>query len=294
MKCRPTGWPKRASFSMPSNRERAQESPGWRLVWLVAVTLLPLATTACKSIHAVQVPVRAGEVVSPATASDAVAEGRRLYAMQPRNLARVTQAAQSLEQGARVLREDAAANGEAARAWCFVAENETQPAQRIAAAKRAIVLARQARDLRPDDVAGHYWYAISVGLLADADRLYGLNAVAEMEPALQRAIALDERFDDAGPARVLGLLLLRTPGPPVSIGSARKGLRLLQRAVELVPEYPENHLYLAEAYHATGKIDEARAALHKVLTAPPVVDREAEQAEWRKIALRYEADWFKP
>jgi tetratricopeptide (TPR) repeat protein len=64
---------------------------------------------------------------------------------------------------------------------------------------------------------------------------------------------------------VLGILHLRTPLPPASIGSSRKGLKLLQHATELFPDYPENYLYLAEALRDNGKMDEAKTALRKVL-----------------------------
>jgi len=213
-------------------------------------------------------------------------EGRALFAEQPRTLERVARAAQLLEQSARTLRDDYDPQWQAAQAWAFLAENGLRPVFRKDAAKRGIVLARQARELKPDRVEGHYWYAINVGLLADVDRAYGLDAVGEMEAALKRAIALDERYDFGGPLCVLGLLHLRTPSPPVSIGSPRKGLCLLQRAVELFPYYPENYLYLAEALRDTGKPDEARDAVNKVLQAPPLPDQQFESAKWKQDARK--------
>ncbi len=182
--------------------------------------------------------------------------------------------------------------GRVALARMQAAAAEAGPAaDRITAAKIGIAAAQAARADHPDRVEGQYWYAINVGLLADADRSYGLNAVGEMQAALQRAIELDETYDHGGPLRVMGLLLLRTPAPPVSIGSPRRGLRLLQRAVAVAPEYPENYLHLAEAWHAIGRIDEARAALHKVLAAPPMTGREAESAHWRRAAEARLAEW---
>jgi len=172
------------------------------------------------------------------------------------------------------------------RALASTAEYATELSARRAAAKRAIVQARQMREASPDRVEGHYWYAIAAGLLADADRSYGLDAVGEMETALKRAIEIDERYDLAGPLRVLGLLHLRAPPPPVSMGSPRKGLRLLQRAVELFPEYPENYLYLAEALRDTGKLHEARAAAQKVLDAPPWTGRSADSERWKAQAKK--------
>ena len=174
----------------------------------------------------------------------------------------------------------------AAATWAATAEHATNAIQRAAAARRGIVLARRARELNPDGVAGHYYYAINVGWLAEADRSYGLNAVAEMEAALKRAIELDEKYDYAGPLRLLAILHLRTPPPPTSIGSARRAARLLQRATELFPDYPENYLYWAEALRETGQADAARAALAKILNAPPWPGRERESEVWREQARR--------
>ncbi len=85
---------------------------------------------------------------------------------------------------------------------------------------------------------------------------------------------------------MLGVLHLRTPGPPISIGSPRKGLRFLQRAVEAFPQYPENYLYLAEALRDTEKKDEAKEVLKKVLDAKPWPDRQSETDGWKKDARK--------
>jgi cytochrome c-type biogenesis protein CcmH/NrfG len=85
---------------------------------------------------------------------------------------------------------------------------------------------------------------------------------------------------------VLGILHLRTPPPPTSIGSSRKGLRLLQRAVELFPEYPENYLYLAEALRDNGRVGEARETVRKVLDVVPWPDRQFESSQWKTSAQK--------
>ena len=240
----------------------------------------------CSSIQRVRIDpaepagLTADEIRSQRTAAQS------LSAEQPRNLARMDKAARLLERVAHGLPGDYDAHWQAAEAWTFVADNETNGPVRISAAKHGIALARQARELQPDRVEGHYWYALAVGLLADADRSYGLKAVGEMESALRRAIELDERYDYGGPVRVLGILLLRTPAPPVSIGSSRKGLRWLQRAAELFPDYPENLLYLAEAFHNNARVGEARQLLQKVVAAPPWPDRQFESAGWKTAASK--------
>ena len=245
-----------------------------------------IAFCGCRGIGGVKVEPQQPLALTPQEAAESLEEGRALFAAQPRTLEQVTRAAQLLEQAARTLRDDYDPQWQAAQALAFLAENGSQPAFRKDAAKRGIALARHARELEPDRVESHYWYALNVGLLADVDRTYGLDAVSEMQAALKRAIELDERYDFGGPLCVLGLLRLRAPAPPVSIGSPRKALRLLQRAVELFPDYPENYLYLAEALRDTGKPDEARKALDKVLQAPPWPDQQFESAKWKEDAQK--------
>lgn len=251
-----------------------------RLILLAAL----VAAVGCKSIRSVHVEPSQPLALTAEEAGKLRDEGLALYAEQPRTLVNVTNAARLLEQAARTLRDDCDAQWQAAQALAFLAENETRTGFRREAAKRGVVLARHARELQPDRVEGHYWYALNVGFLADTDRSYGLDAVDEMEAALKKGIEIDERYDFAGPLRVLAILHLRTPGPPVSIGSPRRGLRLLQRAAELFPDYPENFLYLAEALRDNDKPDEAREALAKVLDASPWLDRQFESSKWKAEA----------
>jgi tetratricopeptide (TPR) repeat protein len=251
---------------------------------LLFVALLALA--GCKSIRNVRVESTQPLALTAAGAEKARKDGLALWAQQPRDLSRVIDAARKLEQAARTLRDDYDAQCEAAQALAFVSENATGTDARCEAAKSGIVLTRRARELKPDGVEGCYWYAINVGLLADVDRSYGLAAVGEMETALKRAIEIDERYDFGGPLRVLGILHLRTPPPPTSIGSARKGLKLLQRAVELFPDYPENYLYLAEALRDNGRVGEARETIRKVLDAKPWPDRQFESGQWKASAQK--------
>jgi tetratricopeptide (TPR) repeat protein len=264
-----------------------------RRVLALLVALL-VAACACRSIQNVRVESKQPESLTADEARKAYAEGLALYNQQPRALATVTNAARLLEQAARTLRDDYDAQWEGAEALEFLAENDTRPEFRREAAQHGIVLSRRASEVKPDGVEGHYWYALNVGWLADVDHSYGLDAVGEMETSLKRAMTLDERYDLGGPPRVLGILYLRTPLPPASIGSPRKGLRLLQHAVELFPGYPENYLYLAEALRDNGRADEAREALRNVLESKPWPDRQFESDQWKVQALKLRAQLDKP
>jgi tetratricopeptide (TPR) repeat protein len=256
--------------------------------------VLVLAVCGCRSVRNVRVEPNQQELLTADEAREAYVEGLALYNQQPRALAPVTNAARLLEQATRKLRDDYDAQWRGAEALEFLAENDTRPEFRREAAQHGIVLARRARELKPDGVEGCYWYALNVGCLADVDRSYGLDAVGEMETALKRASELDERYDYGGPLRVLGILYLRTPLPPASIGSPRKGLRSLQHAVELFPDYPENYLYLAEALRDNNHADEAKEALRSVLESKPWPDRQFESNQWKAQALKLRAQLDKP
>ena len=248
----------------------------------------------CRSIGNVRVRPDQVQLLTATEAQKTLEEAESLFNRQPRSLASVTSAANLFEQAAGTLPDDYIAQWQAAEAMEFLAGNETKSNLRRQSAQHGIVFARRARELKPDGVEGHYWYALNVGRLADVDRTYGLDAVGEMQTALKRAIELDERYDFAGPLRVLGILYLRTPQPPASIGSPRKGLQLLRRAVELFPDYPENYLYLAEALHENGRGDEAKEALRKVLEAKPWPDQQFESEQWKVQALKLRSQLDKP
>jgi len=253
--------------------------------WFMLAVVVCLAV-GCKGVRGVRMEARQPLVLTAAEAERSRGTALKLSAEQPRTLARMTKAAQMMEDVARALPGDYDAQRQAAEIIAFVSENEPNNPARLQFAKTGITLARRGRELQPDRVECHYWYAINVGLLADADRAYGLNAVGEMEAALKRAMAVDEKYDYAGPLRVLGVLHLRTPAAPVSIGSPRKGLRLLERAYELFPDYPENQLYFAEALRDNDRRDEAVKLLRKVITAEPWPDRQLESAAWKAAAKK--------
>jgi len=247
---------------------------------------LIVAVCGCRSIDKVHINARQSQELAPEDAQKELAEGLTLYNQQPRSVETVTTAAHLLEQAAHTLQDDYDAQWQAAQALAFLAENESRPQDRRESAQHGIVFARRARELRPESVEGLYWYALNVGLLADVDRTYGLDAVNEMAAALKQAIDVDERYDMGGPLRVMGILYLRTPQPPASIGSTRKGLRLLQHAVDLFPEYPENYLYLAEALRDSGRLNESQEAIRKVLDAKPWPDRQFESEVWKARAIK--------
>ena len=112
-----------------------------------------------------------------------------------------------------------------------------------------------------------------------------------MLATLTRVESADPNYDEAGPARVQALVLIRAPGWPLGPGDAEAGLAAARRAVALRPLYPPNLLALAEALAKTADSRGAREnymrARNAALALPAAPDRdewlrEAEQELQRK------------
>jgi tetratricopeptide (TPR) repeat protein len=251
---------------------------------VIAILLAGVTSTGCKTIRDLRLTHEPSPALPAADAQQQLADGWALFEQLPRTLNRVTQAALLIEPAARNLPDQFDAQIKAATALAWLAEHAPEVPFRKQAAQHGIAIAKHARQLDPQRVEGHYWYALNVGLLADVDRDYGLSAVDEMVAALKIAIDLDPAYDHAGPLRLLGLLHLRAPAPPISVGSKRKAQQLFQRATEVQPQFPENYLYLAEAQRDLSRIDDARANLQKLLSLPVPAGYEEPAAHWHARA----------
>src|ERR1035437_818441 len=121
---------------------------------LLLLGVLIAAACGCRAVRNVRVDPRQPLALTTEEAQKVRADGLVLYDQQPRGLVPVTNAARLLEQAARTLRDDYDAQWQAAQALAFLAENETREEFRREAARRGVVLARQARALRTNGVEG--------------------------------------------------------------------------------------------------------------------------------------------
>ena len=126
--------------------------------------------------------------------------------------------------------------------------------ERKIVAQAGIDACRQAISLDANSAPAHYYLALNLGELARAKKLGSLKLLHEMEHELLKAAQLDPAFDYGGPDRSLGMLYLEAPAWPVSVGNRTKARTHLEAAVALSPDYPENHLCLAEAYAQWGEL----------------------------------------
>lgn len=135
----------------------------------------------------------------------------------------------------------------AARTCAWLAEYSPDDVERERFAREGLTYANTALKKQPEGKEALFFHAVLAGFLGDLDNSYGLDAVKKIEGSMTKLIEADFDISNGGPWRVYGVLQIRAPGPPVSVGSVRNGRKNLEKAIEKAPNWAENHLYMAEA-----------------------------------------------
>jgi tetratricopeptide (TPR) repeat protein len=166
------------------------------------------------------------------------------------------------------------------------AESESDLGMRAQLADEASRQAEACLSLEPQAAGCLYGHAVALGLEARAHPAHAGEWLAKMLTELAAAEAADPGYDEAGPARVRALVLIRAPGWPLGPGDPAAGIAAARRAVSLRPQYPPNLLALGEALAKSGDTQGARAAYQQAqqqaLAAPAAPDRD----EWLRESSR--------
>lgn len=187
---------------------------------------------------------------------------------------------------------DYAALWRGARACHWLATNANLPLEeREEYALKGYAMSRRCQEDASASTQVEPWYygALNIGaycsLRHQAGSIPSSRLLRKAKEWAKVAWVLDETFDYAGPHRFLGKIIVETSGSLThEIGSFEEGLGHLRRAVELSPEYAENHLFLAEALAEDGEDEAAREALEKVLRSRAPPDHSVEHDAWMKEA----------
>lgn len=161
-------------------------------------------------------------------------------------------------------------------------ERDAQVRAALAAAARRDADACLARE--PQAAACLYGSAIALGLEARAHPARAGESLRSMLDSLTRAESADPNYDEAGPARVRALVLIRAPGWPLGPGDAEAGLDAARRAVALRPSYPPNLLALAEGLAKTGDRSGARDNYARARDAAQALPEAADRDQWLREA----------
>ena len=136
----------------------------------------------------------------------------------------------------------------------------------------------------PQSAACLYGRAIALGLMARSHPTRAGEFLNSMLDALTKADTADAGYQEAGPARVRALVLIRAPGWPLGPGDTEAGLIAARRAVALSPVYPPNLLALAEALAKSGDAVGAQLNYSRARDAALALSAAGDREDWLRQA----------
>jgi tetratricopeptide (TPR) repeat protein len=169
-----------------------------------------------------------------------------------------------------------------ARAQYFLGGRADDPEVRRAF-DAGVDAARQALAADPDRPEGHFWLAANMGGLAETQGIRaGLRYRTPVREALERVLAIDPAYLQGSADRALGRWYFRVPG--LFGGSKQKSVEHLERSLGYAPDNHASNFFLAETLFSLHRLDEAIAALHRVVDAPVDPEWEPEDREFKERA----------
>jgi hypothetical protein len=171
----------------------------------------------------------------------------------------------------------------AARVLFTDSDDPARPAdERSRLGKQAYDLAERAIAANPNDVAGHYWAALSIGSYAEGMgvvRALANGIEGKFKRPLERATALDIRYDHGNIPIVWAAYYLELPWPK---RDRARAARELERALQLNPANLRARLYQARLAIDEDHPAAAKALLAEIAAAPadrydPPDERRAKQ-----------------
>ena len=130
----------------------------------------------------------------------------------------------------------------------------------------------KAQNLKPEQVEGHYWYALNLGSYGLAKGILSAasNAKSGMI-ALEQAKKINPKYDGYGSSRVLGRYYQELPS--IFGGDNVKALQLMQEATKQEPLYRNNWVFLGRYYLATKDYKLASMVCEKALLLNSIVGK---------------------
>jgi hypothetical protein len=220
-----------------------------------------LACLACANSLRTPAPIESLAAAPSASASDLLAQADAAWAERA-SPEQAVQAEGFYLQAARAQPENPAGYAGAIRAKAFRLGREKDAAVKGKLAESAVAVGQtcQAQAKAP---ACDYWLAAALGLQARERAATAHDALPHMVELLERAEQHEPSLDNAGPARLLAILMLRAPGWPVGPGDPEAALAEAKRAAQAAPAYAPNQLALGEALGKNGQ--DSRAAYMEAL-----------------------------
>jgi len=203
-----------------------------------------------------------------------------------RQAAQVGHAKRGYEEAERALSRHPAAydvQWRAARAAFFygMVLGESDQKTRAKVGMRGYEIAQLAIAAAPKRVEGHYWGACALGEFAQAAGIWAAvrEGVADkIRSALERAVAIDPAYNEAGPLEALGRYYFALPWP---LRDVEKSRGLLARGAKIAPQKLRLRAYYADALQKAGEETQAHSHYRACATGEARVEVELDITRWQ-------------
>jgi len=174
----------------------------------------------------------------------------------------------------------------AARDAAIGAIKEKKESKSKELAEQGMELSERCLMSAPENPGCYYWRAVNTGLYYKIHIIGYQRGIKKMIEDCVKVISLDVGYDHAGAYRMLGQIYTMLPQTGGNAGSITRDLALaekyLRKAVKLSPDYPENHIALAETLLALDRASESSKSLESAVLLAPRWQRDASYNEWKK------------
>jgi tetratricopeptide (TPR) repeat protein len=176
---------------------------------------------------------------------------------------------------------------ELARDTSIKAEAASDKQEKANLALQGISYAEECIMKEPETAECYYYRAINTGIYYSAHVVGYQDGLKGMIKDCEKVIALNDKVDHGGAYRTLGKIYTDVPESTVSkngvIRDLPRAIEYLKKAVSIGPNYPENHIYLAEALLEADRTSDARASLSTAMTLTPQWKNHNDYSMWQKL-----------
>lgn len=156
-------------------------------------------------------------------------------------------------------------------------------------ALHGVSIAEQCLMRAPEEPGCYYYRAVNTGLYHEVKIVGYQTGVKKMIEDCETVIRLDPRYDHAGAYRILGQIYTKLPQTTVRPENVTRDLDraedYLRQAVRIAPDYPENHIFLAETLLEKDRYAEAEAELKNAEELSPRWKQDRSHDSWQ-ITMR--------
>ena len=150
--------------------------------------------------------------------------------------------------------------------------------------EQGVTAAQDAARLQPQRPEGHFWTAANMGALAEGFGMRsGLKYRKAIRQALETVLRLDPAYMEGSADRALGRYYHKVPG--WLGGSRTKAEQHLRTSLTYNPDSTISHYFLAELFIDAGRLDDARAELRRVESAPLSREWAPEDRDFKRKAV---------